>query len=133
MSTEQTRLELLDELKDETGDKLRRLAAMQRKAKERVEWIQGLIDEFDYLSRYIKTLYRPQFQPSTISLTELDNMLEQVDEFIEQPENVPVHMFRQLRLVLLKLKSEILSRQCQRDGVLAFVPSDDLDAANLAP
>jgi small-conductance mechanosensitive channel len=133
MSTEQTRIELLDELKDETGDKLRRLSAMQRKAKERVEWIQGLIDEFDYLSRYIKTLYRPQFQPSAISLTELDNMLEQVDEFIEQPENVPVHMFRQLRLVLLKLKSEILSRQCQRDGTLAFEPSKDLDAANLAP
>lgn len=117
METEQTRLELLDELKAETGDKLRRLADLRRQAQERVKQAQERVDrielaiiDFEYLRKYLRSLYRPQYQPSAIGTDEIDNMLEHVDELIEEPGDVPASMFRQLRLVLLRLKAEILEQ-----------------------
>lgn len=124
-----TREQLLDDLKDETGDKLRHVVALQRKAKERVERLQTIVSEYEYLYRYIKALYKPKYQASAISVAEIDSMIEHVDWLIDEPDNVPASLFRQLKVVLLNLKAEVLTRQCQQDGMLAYVPSDDLDEA----
>jgi hypothetical protein len=133
MSTEQTRLELLDELKDETGDKLRRLRDAESVLKDRIDRLQSSIIDFEYIQRHIKALRRPEYQAPAIDLESIYNMIDQVNWLINNPGNIPVHMYERLKAVLVSLKSEIRSRQCQRDGKLAFVPSDDLDAANLAP
>jgi hypothetical protein len=132
MSTEQTRLELLDELKDETGDKLRRLRDAESVLQDRIDRLQLSIIDFEYIQKYIKALYRPEYQAPAIDLESIDNMIDQVNWLMKSPDNIPVHMYERLKAVLVSLKTEILSRQCQREGTLAFVPSEDLDAANLA-
>lgn len=124
-----TKDQLLDQLKDETGDKMRHVVALQRKAKERVERLQAIVNEYEYLYRYIKALYKPKYQASAISVAEIHSMLENVDWLIDEPDNVPASLYRQLKVVLLNLKAEVLARQIEQDGMLAYVPSDDLDAA----
>lgn len=124
-----TREQLLDDLKDATGDKMRHVVALQRKAKERVERLQTIVNEYEYLYRYIKALYKPQNQPEALSVAEVDNMLANVEWLIDEPESVPASLFRQLKVVLLNLKAEVLARQLEQDGMLAHVPSDDLDEA----